>query len=74
MALNISYSAWAVVFALVLQATVPTPLQVVGCLVLLAGTVLAATPDWSELVPGRSGGDRTDGGRKEPAAAFQDAV
>ncbi|WP_194948319.1 DMT family transporter [Actinomyces trachealis] len=49
MALNISYSAWAVIFALVLQGSVPTPLQVVGCLVLLVGTVLAATPDWREL-------------------------
>lgn len=49
MALNISYSAWAVIFALVLQGTVPTPLQVGGCLVLLVGTVLAATPNWREL-------------------------
>ncbi|QPL05834.1 MULTISPECIES: DMT family transporter [Actinomyces] len=50
MALNISYSAWAVLFALVLQGTVPTPLQVVGCLVVLVGTILAATADWSDLV------------------------
>lgn len=49
MALNISYSAWAVLFALLLQGTVPTPLQVVGCLVVLVGTVLAATADWSDL-------------------------
>lgn len=49
MALNISYSAWAVVFALVLQGTVPTPLQIVCCVVILLGTVLAATADWTDL-------------------------
>ena len=49
MALNISYSAWAVVFALVLQGTVPTALQIVCCVVTLTGTVLAATSDWREL-------------------------
>lgn len=49
MALNISYSAWAVLFALLLQGTVPTPMQVVCCLVVLIGTVLAATADWSDL-------------------------
>ncbi|BDA63678.1 DMT family transporter [Actinomyces capricornis] len=52
MALNISYSAWAVVFALLLQGTVPTVLQVVCCVVILVGTVLAATPDWRDLRPG----------------------
>lgn len=54
MALNISYSAWAVVFALVLQGSVPSLTQVVGCLVLLVGTVLAATPSWRDLLPGRA--------------------
>lgn len=49
MALNISYSAWAVLFALLLQGTVPTPVQLVCCAVILAGTVLAATPRWSDL-------------------------
>ena len=49
MALNISYSAWAVVFALVLQRTVPSALQIVCCVVTLTGTVLAATSDWREL-------------------------
>ena len=49
MALNISYSAWAVIFALVLQGTVPTPLQIACCVVILTGTVLAATSDWKEL-------------------------
>jgi len=49
MALNISYAAWAVIFALVLQGTVPTSLQVVCCIVALTGTVLAASPDWREL-------------------------
>lgn len=48
MALNISYSAWAVVFGFVLQGTVPTPATVFLCVLILAGTVLAAS-DWSEL-------------------------
>lgn len=49
MALNISYSAWAVLFALILIGTVPTPLQIVCCVVILIGTVLAATPNWREF-------------------------
>ncbi len=48
MALNISYSAWAVVFGFVLQGTVPTPATVFFCVLILAGTVLAAS-DWNEL-------------------------
>lgn len=48
MALNISYSAWAVVFGFVLQGTVPTPATVFFCVLIIAGTVLAAS-DWSEL-------------------------
>lgn len=61
MALNISYSAWAVVFALILLRTVPSPLQVGCCVLILTGTVLAATPRWEELRPlrdrGRAGVD-----------------
>lgn len=49
MALNISYSAWAVIFALLLIGTVPSVLQIVCCMVILVGTVLAATPNWKEL-------------------------
>lgn len=48
MALNISYSAWAVVFGFVLQGVVPTPATVFFCVLILAGTVLAAS-DWNEL-------------------------
>ena len=48
MALNISYSAWAVVFGFVLRGTVPTPATVFFCVLILAGTVLAAS-DWNEL-------------------------
>lgn len=48
MALNISYSAWAVVFGFVLQGAVPTPATVFFCVLILAGTVLAAS-DWNEL-------------------------
>ena len=49
MALNISYSAWAVIFAFLLQGTVPSVLQIACCVVILVGTVLAATPNWKEL-------------------------
>lgn len=48
MVLNISYSAWAVVFGFVLQGTVPTAATVFFCILILAGTVLAAS-DWNEL-------------------------
>lgn len=48
MALNISYSAWAVVFGFLLLGTVPTIPSVVCCAVILVGTILAAT-DWNEL-------------------------
>lgn len=48
MALNISYSAWAVVFGFVLQETVPSPVTIVCCIVILVGTVLAAS-NWNEL-------------------------
>lgn len=57
MALNISYSAWAVVFALVLQGTVPNVASVICCLVILAGTVLAAS-DWDDLF-GRGKSDKS---------------
>lgn len=49
MALNISYSAWAVLFAFLLQSIVPAPVQIVLCVVILIGTVLAATENWREL-------------------------
>ncbi|RKI96729.1 DMT family transporter [bacterium D16-34] len=48
MALNISYSAWAVLFALVLQGTIPSVASVICCIVILVGTILAAS-DWKEL-------------------------
>ena len=65
MALNISYSAWAIIFALLLQNTVPSPVQIVCCAVILVGTVLAATPDWGELLPRK--------GRKADLAAVPGA-
>lgn len=48
MALNISYSAWAVLFTLILQGTIPSVASVICCIVILAGTILAAS-DWKEL-------------------------
>ena len=56
MALNISYSAWAIIFALAFPPhTIPTPMQVLCCVVILVGTVLAATPSWGDLLPRRAG-------------------
>ena len=37
------------IFALLLIGTVPSVLQIVCCMVILVGTVLAATPNWKEL-------------------------
>lgn len=48
MALNISYSAWAVVFGLILLQTIPGPFDIICCIAILCGTVLAAS-DWKEL-------------------------
>ncbi len=48
MALNISYSAWAVLFGLILLGTVPGVVQIICCVAILCGTVLAAS-DWKEL-------------------------
>lgn len=48
MALNISYSAWAVAFGFILQGTMPSAATVFFCILILAGTVLAAS-DWDEL-------------------------
>ena len=55
MALNISYSAWAIIFALAFPPhTIPTLMQVICCVVILVGTVLAATPSWGDLLPKRA--------------------
>lgn len=48
MALNISYSAWAVVFGIILLGTIPNPIEIVCCIAIMCGTVLAAC-DWKEL-------------------------
>ncbi|WP_251197738.1 DMT family transporter [Anaerotardibacter muris] len=48
MALNITYSAWAVVFGFVLLGTVPGWVEIVCCLLIMGGTILAAS-DWKEL-------------------------
>ena len=57
MALNISYSAWSVIYAAlagiilpaIMPEAIPSPLVVICCIVIIVGTVLSATPDWSEL-------------------------
>ena len=48
MALNISYSAWSVLFGFLLLGSVPSFATVVCCVVILAGTILSAC-DWKEL-------------------------
>lgn len=48
MALNISYSAWAVLFGLILLGAVPGPIEIICCIAILCGTILAAS-DWKEL-------------------------
>lgn len=48
MALNISYSAWAVLFGVVLLGAIPGPIEIVCCIAILCGTILAAS-DWREL-------------------------
>ena len=48
MALNITYSAWAVVFGFVILGTVPGVVEIVCCFLIMGGTVLAAS-DWKEL-------------------------
>ncbi|MGO3797137.1 MAG: DMT family transporter [Pauljensenia sp.] len=54
MAVNISYSAWAVFFGVFLMGTIPGPLQVVCCIVIIVGTVLSASANWSDLAFWRS--------------------
>ena len=49
MALNISYSAWSVLFGFLLLGSVPSLSTVVCCVVILAGTILSAC-DWNELL------------------------
>lgn len=48
MALNISYSAWAVLFGVILLGAIPGPVEIVCCIAILCGTILAAS-DWKEL-------------------------
>ncbi len=48
MALNISYSAWAVLFGLILLGTIPSAIEIICCIAILCGTILAAS-DWKEL-------------------------
>ncbi len=52
MALNISYSAWAVLLTAVALGVMPSWLEVVCCIVIVCGTVLSASPDWKELTAG----------------------
>ncbi|BDR55408.1 choline transporter [Bombiscardovia apis] len=53
MALNISYSAWAVIFGLVLQGTVPNAITVVCCFIVLCGSI-GASSNWKDLLHHKS--------------------
>ena len=48
MALNISYVAWAVIFG-VFTGVIPSAFEILCCAVIMVGTVLSATPDWSDF-------------------------
>mgnify|MGYP002583644689 FL=1 len=48
MALNISYSAWAVFFGMIMLGSIPSPWEIVCCIIILLGTICAAC-DWSDL-------------------------
>lgn len=48
MALNVSYSAWAVIFGFLLLGTIPGIVEALCCIAIICGTVLAAS-DWDEL-------------------------
>lgn len=43
MAANISYSAWSVVFALLILGKVPSLVEITCCVIILCGTIMAAT-------------------------------
>lgn len=49
MALNISYSAWAVIFGVIILGNIPQLLDIVCCVLILGGTVLSATAEWVDL-------------------------
>lgn len=69
MAVNISYSAWAVLFGLLLLGTVPGVLQVVCCVIIICGTVLSASADWRELAFRSSSATATPVSAEERSAA-----
>lgn len=58
MALNVSYSAWAVLFGFLLLREAPSIIEVIAGLVILVGTILAASSDWSQLAPKSWGAQR----------------
>ena len=50
MALNISYSAWAVCISALVLHVIPSMLEIICCVVIIVGTVLSASSDWRELL------------------------
>lgn len=67
MAANISYSAWAVVFGVVLLGVIPGSAEVICCVAIICGTVLASS-DWKELF-GRGGAAEADAIEADAAGA-----
>lgn len=73
MALNISYSAWAVVFGFVLLGAVPGPIEIVCCVLILGGTILAAC-DWNELFSRTKKGPKGSFGEHDMVDELVDAL
>ncbi len=55
MALNISYSGWAIPIAFILLGTIPTPVGIICAIVIIVGATVAAT-DVRELFTKTGGG------------------
>lgn len=49
MAFNISYCAWALIYASIFALTMPDAIELISCVAIFVGTTLSATSDWSEL-------------------------
>lgn len=61
MALNITYSAWAVVFGFIILGAVPGWIEIVCCILIMCGTILAATSNWKELFSKKTSNSANNG-------------
>ena len=72
MALNISYSGWAIPISFVLLGTIPTPFGIVCALAIILGAIATAT-DVKELMRRTEKKDGSEEGREETVAAARAA-